>query len=318
MATQINISEFALDYMTKLSEVLDQEILRYYSDIVETVEDGDDSQQDAERLRLIILDQICSRSEDTDRLDRIVSNKSGKSEFLDRLKQDWERLPHRLVAKHWHLVRQVAATYHIDVKYDNDQEFNDIVGVAQEVLYQSAKKYMRRPRGDFKSFVWPILRQKIKEEQGRKHPVPFKIRKKLRALGDLREAYSYRTDVTLTKDVVRDALQLSEQELDELLSIEAVWGNGAEIESDVVIEDIEEPDLSPNALAILVSIENEALLKEAIDQLNDKEKALIHGLYFQDHSARELAETLDIPLNVLKKNHKKALKRLRQIVDGES
>ena len=98
---------------------------------------------------------------------------------------------------------------------------------------------------------------------------------------------------------------------------EATWGSSMEFETDVVIEDLEEPDLSPNSLAILISIENERILSEAVNRLSERERLLIQGLYFQDRTARELAEVMDISLSVLKKNHKKALKNLKQIVDDD-
>ena len=53
----------------------------------------------------------------------------------------------------------------------------------------TAEKYYWNPRGNFPNFAWNILREKIRDDQAKRHPVPFAIRKKLKALGEFRESF---------------------------------------------------------------------------------------------------------------------------------
>ena len=304
--------DYILKYMTELAASLGDDILKNYGEIVETIAEQKIDLSEA-RFNLHVLEQVWRNSKNRSRLDRMIEESTD-----DELKGHWAQLPHSLVQAHWHLPKQVAATYHQEAKYDNDQAFKDSLSVGQEALFEAAQKYFKKPKGEFKSFAWTILKQRIKEEQSRKHPIPFKVRKKLKSLGELRDEFSYRED-NLTHDIIRERMSLSEQDLESLLETEAVWGNGQDMESDVELDELEnEEDASPSALAVLVNIENERLLNDAIGNLNDKEADVIRGIYYQGLSQRELAEKLELSLGVLKKNHKKALNKLKRIVDEES
>lgn len=310
--SEIIVSEFVLDYMTRLSQLLGNDSLKHYGDIVEEIEESEQTYSN-DQLKAVILEKIRLHSDDQRTLDRHVA-KGFEGEFGHEVLTHWDTLPHRLVESHWSLIKQVSAAYHREAKLDNDHEFKDAMSVAQEALLEAANKYFKKPKDDFKSFAWKIMKQRVKEEQSRKHPVPFKVRKKLRKLADLREEYSYKED-SLSKEDIAQQLNVSDQDLDNLLETEAVWGSGLEIETDVELDDLEEADASPSALAMLVNIENERILNQAIGQLNEKEQDLIQGLYFKDQTARELAETMELSLSVLKKHHKKALIKLKRIVD---
>lgn len=222
-------------------------------------------------------------------------------------------MPHKLVELHWEIVKKAAARYHIPSKMENEAEFQELQSVGREALFLAAQKFYKKPRGSFKSFAWPLIRESMREEQARRHPVPFKIRKKLAALGRMREEAHLR-ELTLTKDVIRTRLKVSPEELQELLQIESVWGNGLEFETDVDMDDIEAPDHSLDQLSMLLEIEDQRRLDEAMKNMIGPEKVVIAKLYFEEKTLREVADEMQLSLPSFKKLHKRALGEMKKLL----
>ncbi len=222
-------------------------------------------------------------------------------------------MPHKLVELHWEIVKKAAARYHIPSKMENEAEFQELQSVGREALFLAAQKFYKKPRGSFKSFAWPLIRESMREEQARRHPVPFKIRKKLAALGRMREEAHLR-ELTLTKDVIRIRLKVSLEELQELLQIESVWGNGLEFETDVDMDDIEAPDHSMDQLSMLLEIEDQRRLDEAMKNMIGPEKLVIAKLYFEEKTLREVADEMQLSLPSFKKLHKRALGEMKKLL----
>src|SRR5690606_13066330 len=133
---------------------------------------------------------------------------------------------------------------HIPTQLENEAEFQELLSVGRETLFIAAKKYFRRPKGPFKSFVWTMLRESMRNEQLNRHPVPPRVRKKLALLGRLREDYRLR-DLRLDPQLIQKELRLDQDECRELLATEAIWGTGQAFEHDHILEELEEPDHSP-------------------------------------------------------------------------
>ncbi len=231
----------------------------------------------------------------------------------------WEaakNLPHKLVEAHWNLVRKAAGRYHVPSELENEAEFQELMSVGREALFLAAQKYYKRPRGSFRNFAWTLLRERMREEQARRHPVPAKVRKKLAALSQLRESYRL-SDKTLDRELMASHLKLAPQELQELLQIESIWGNGLEFETDVALEDLEAADHSLDQLALLLEIEDADRLDEALSYMDDLERQLIKKLYFEEKSLRQVAEEMNMSLPSFKKLHKRALTEMRLHLDDE-
>jgi RNA polymerase sigma-B factor len=248
------------------------------------------------------------------RLDRQLAALDDKSELARTLHDSAQIMPHKLVETHWELVRKAAARYHIPSKVENEAEFQELQAVGREALFRAAQKYYKKPRGPFKSFAWPLIRQSMREEQARRHPVPFKIRKKLAALAALREEAHLR-ELSFSKEEMRERLKMSPEEFHELLQIEAVWGNGLEFETEVELEDIEAPDHSLDQLSMLLEIEDQRRLDQAIAHMIDPEKTLINRLYFEEKTLREVADEMQLSLPSFKKLHKKALGEMKRLLN---
>jgi len=224
----------------------------------------------------------------------------------------WHDAPHNLVTRHYTLIRKAAATYHQKALVDDEARFNDLISVGMESLYRAARKYFLEPKGSFKALAWETLKKDFRSEQNQRHPVPAKVRKKLSLLKDVREQIANEQSVVATEKELARRLNLSEKQLNELLQVEAVWGTGADFETDVLMEDIGEPDLSPSALHMLLSSEQKHLIADAMKTLNDKEVALITEVFFKEKSLREVSDELDVPLKNLKKIYKTGLTKLRK------
>ncbi len=250
------------------------------------------------------------------RLERQLAALESHSSLGQILGSAAKSLPHKLVEEHWNLVRKAAGRYHVPTEVENEAEFQELLSVGREALFVAAQKFYRRPRGNFKNFAWTLLREKMRDEQARRHPVPAKTRKKLAALSALRESYRL-SDKTLDREAIASELKLAAPEVLELLQVESIWGNGLEFETNLVLEDLEAADQSLDQLSMLLEIEDADRLEKALAHMEGIERQVIHKLYFEEKSLRQVAEELQMSLPAFKKLHKKALTAMRFQLDDE-
>lgn len=240
-------------------------------------------------------------------------------EFMYDVKGWWGNMPHNLVAENWDLIKKAAKKFHHRQKADDDLEFNDLVSAGHEALYTAARKmYEGGDNKNFRNFAWKILKDKMQDQQGKKHPVPFNTRKKLEKLYNARVDLSCwdNGDESILK--LSEVLNLSEGEMRALMEVEAIWGAGLEIKTDVVLEELEIPDLSPDALTLMITQETNDKISEALTSLTAMQKAMIESIYFKDLTFREAAEKLEISMNRAKKTHKKAMLKLKIAFDEDA
>ena len=222
---------------------------------------------------------------------------------------------HRLIKNNWELIRKAAVRYHLPTAIDSELDFNDLLSVGNEALMLAAEKYYWKPKGNFPNFAWNMLRDKIRDDQAKRHPVPFAVRKKLKALGALREEF-YLDDKIVRIEDIKKHLDLNDHELKDLLKLEAIWGHGQDKEIDVEVDDIDQEDLAPSAVAMLIRFEDSQLVHQALSSMGAKTSAIIEGLYFKERSLRDQAEDMGISVNALKKIHKKALLEFKEALSG--
>lgn len=228
----------------------------------------------------------------------------------------WANLPHNLVRENWDLVRKAAVKYQIPSKIDPELEFDDLISVGREALFSAAQKMWDQPRENFRKFAMQILKERIKNHQSQKHPVPFKTRKKLEKLKSARESLQGK-DGAITPETLSKATGFKAEEMESLLEVEAVWGGGFEIDLSDQLEELEIPDLSPSALDLIIDQETTMLMSHALTNLTDMQRSVILSLYFKDQSFRETAKELGISLGVVKKHHRKAMDRLKGVLDAD-
>lgn len=224
-------------------------------------------------------------------------------------------LPSNLINQHQSLIRKAAATYHQQSKFDDEARFQDLLSVGWEALFLSAKKYFFFPKGNFNNFAWKNIKEAIRREQNHRHPVPVKIRKKLGRLADVREEF-FQKDIPATYDNICQRLSISFEQLEELLRVEKIWGTGQEFETGVLIEDIEQEDLSPSALSILLQKNDQIRIKKVLSKLTHNQAELIKAVFFEGSSMRSYAEQKSIPFNSVKKQYKKALHVLKEALQA--
>lgn len=229
----------------------------------------------------------------------------------------WQILPDRLVEAHWELVKKAAKRLHIPTQIEDEAEFQELMSVGREALFLAAQKFYKRPKGSFKSFAWSFMRDRMREEQRNRHPVPPSVLKKLAQLARLREDYHLR-DLRLTREIILRELKISDNEAGELLATEAVWGSGQAFEHDHVLEDLEVADFSLDQLGMILEVENAKLLEEALHELDEPESSIVRKLYFEERTFREAAEDLNLSLPAFKRYHKRALEEMREYFKGPS
>lgn len=315
----IECENFCLKYLDALTEIFGQKAPTVFSSVIEQLESlPEDSEKRTESyIRRLLLKEIYQTLPDAaKKLDKL-EKAQGHSEIEHRLIDDYKRLPEKLVADHVDLVKQIAATYHEAQDVDNEQSFNDMISVGEEALVKGARKFFEKNAEpeEFRSFIWDYIRRSMREERSREHPVPFKVRQKLKALSELRDiARVERRDLPLEE--ITAALDLGDVEASELLSIEADWGGGLDYADDVEIAEIKDEHESSSALTMLLKAESQAMLDEALASLDKREKEIIHRLYFDEEKLSNVIDTMELSQSVGKKLHKRALRKMSAIVEG--
>ena len=227
----------------------------------------------------------------------------------------WQTLPPILVKNNLDLARKAATKYHDPSRIHQELEFEDLIGIAQEALMLAAKKHFKKPRGDFRKFAMSSIQDKIKNHQSSRHPVPYKTRKKLERLREVRETTGLKShDEKTTKELSKKA-GFSEQELEGLYEVESIWGSGHFVDFGDRMEDLEVPDLSPDALSLLIDAETSMRMSQVMTELTTMQRNVILQIYFKDQSFRQVAKNLDLSLSVVKKHHKNAMQRLKKDMD---
>ncbi len=229
----------------------------------------------------------------------------------------WRNLTATLVRDNLDLVKKVASRRHQATGIDDDMSFDDLLGVGSEALLSAAKKMQTNPKTDFRKFALQVLTEKVKSHQKQNHPVPFKTRKKLERIKELRDEHNIQGYDEEDKAQLADALGVSNHEIKDLLDVEAVWGVGYDIKLGDNIEELEIPDLSPSALDLLIDHETQMRMSSAMTDLTKSQRQVILNIYFHHHSFRETAKELGVSLSAVKKHHKNAMEKLRSRLEDE-
>ena len=301
--------------LEKLSQVVELDLVSRKEEILEFMkskkEDFDFTKESSVRA---LVYAIFNDKEMQRKLDVMMQTQAKSADpVIRRIFKIWNLLPHRLIRSNWDLIKKAAIRYHLPTAIDSELDFNDLLSVGNEALMTAAEKYYWNPRGNFPNFAWNILREKIRDDQAKRHPVPFAIRKKLKALGELRESF-YLDDKIVRIADIKEHLKLNDTELKDLLKLEAIWGHGQDKEVDVEVDELEQEDLSPSAVAMLINFEESQIVSTALSNMDPKSASIVEGLYFNERSLREQAEHMGISLNALKKQHKKALVEFKEVL----
>ncbi len=72
------------------------------------------------------------------------------------------------------------------------------------------------------------------------------------------------------------------------------------------------PSVTPDPIADLCLAEEKARILEALDEISEDDKALLHLVYFQDHSPVEIARRLGLTPESIRQRKLRALARLRR------
>ena len=234
---------------------------------------------------------------------------------MHEVKGIWPNLAANLVKENYDIIKKAAAKHHRPGSNDDEMEFNDLIGVGGEALWAAAQKMEENPRNDFRKFALQVMSDKIRSHQKQKHPVPFKTRKKIERLKETREQLNIHGYSDDDKAQLADALGMTTEELRTLQEVEAVWGDGTEISMGDQLEELEIPDLSPNALDLLIDNETQMRMSSAMTSLSSMQRQVILNIYFKHNSFRETAKHLDISLKAVKKHHRHAMEKLRDYLE---
>ena len=242
------------------------------------------------------------------------SDKTASCDFKLGVVKLWPIMPTVLVETHFTMIKAAAAKYHRPQEIDDQLEFDDLISVGREALLAAALKMYRNPEQDFKNLAWQILKQKMLDEQSRKHPIPFKVRKKMTKLMELKADLSEQGKSTSHESLAKK-LKMKESEVRELLLLEASWGSGFALDSTEIDDATQVPDHSPDPLGIFIQNEDRSLIAQAMTELSQVQRLIIECVYYKEMSIREAADSLNMSIPLARKNHSKAVHMLKEILE---
>jgi RNA polymerase sigma factor (sigma-70 family) len=331
--------------LAQLERLFGLDLNEYYNDLLDALQAGaDEEEEDPDRheinetkmsdTRKMMLKELSNIPIIAARIDRVLGDfqrqideqaydycyyrseepiEQQLLEVMFEVQSIWELTPRKLVENNYHLVKKVAATYHQKKVIDDELAFTDLVSAAEEALFSAANRMHGKPKKDFRSFAWKVMKEKLEDEKTAHHPVPLKTRKKIEHLALLREHYELHGQTDEQKLQLAQYMGTTVDEINALMEIEALWGIGIIVDTGGNLEELEVADLSPDALSLLISIETSEKLREALDELPALQRKVIDHIYFKDMSLREAAASLNLSLNTIKKNHHRAMSFLKRL-----
>ncbi|OYZ89484.1 MAG: RNA polymerase subunit sigma [Rhizobiales bacterium 17-65-6] len=82
-------------------------------------------------------------------------------------------------------------------------------------------------------------------------------------------------------------------------------------------EPADEPDEAPTGEELVLTVERETRVREALSTLSTEQAAIVRLSFFSDKAHAEIARELGIPLGTVKSRVRLALAKLRTLLDGE-
>ncbi len=220
----------------------------------------------------------------------------------------------RLVEDHLDLSRRAAAMIHPRVR--QHLEFDELVALGNAGLAEAASRYDPTKGASFSTFAWYRVQGSIIDGLRRNTLLPRRVWAKLvalRAASDYLEHQSERDTGAASRGVApaakADALAAIHKAMSAIrtmyvTSLEGMRDKGFEPVSD-----------APTVTDTIDTGRIAARLREALDELPEKERALMTKHYWEGKNLLEAGAELGISKSWASRLHAQAVERLRGIVD---
>jgi RNA polymerase sigma factor for flagellar operon FliA len=222
-----------------------------------------------------------------------------------------------LILSYLWLVKHIAGR--IELKYPSKLQLDDLEGYGIVGLIDAIEKYDPGKGVQFEFYATTRIRGSMVDEIRKQNWIPRSTWVKLKNYFAVKEKMEKEMSGEVTEEKLASALKITTAELRRLTthlskysiaSLDEINGCNEENTS-YKIYNLEDHS-SPDPLDFVEKNENRAILINAIQQLNEKDK-LVLSLYYQEElTLKEIGKIMDISESRVCQLHTRAIKRLRQ------
>ncbi len=242
---------------------------------------------------------------------------------LDQLWKEYKESPTKIVkdkllVEYSYLVKYIANRVAINLPASVDK--NDLVSAGIMGLIKAVDSFEPERGFKFETLAGHKIRGAILDELRALDWVPRSVRQKSRELQRVYTRLENELGRIPYDDEVCDALQISEQEYENMLSDvapstiisleEAMPDRSSDSKEIRLIDTLEDPG-SENPLKALSFLELKDILKDTIANLPEKERLVVALYHYEELTLKEIGVVLDISESRVSQIHSKAILKLR-------
>jgi RNA polymerase sigma factor for flagellar operon FliA len=248
----------------------------------------------------------------------LVEKLENEQEYWERYKEeDDEDARNDLIVQYSPLVKHVVGK--MNQRMPPNVEYEDLNGYGMLGLIDAIEKFDHTRNIKFKTYAIPRIRGSILDELRARDWIPRSVRRKARRVDEAIEVLENRYGREPTEEEVAEYMGMTLEEFRDLLSevsgtsllsLDEMWevddsNERVPLKEAIGTDEEEQPD------SIVDREEIKQLLKEAIEELPEKEQRVIVLYYYEDLTLREISEIFDLTESRISQIHSKATSMLR-------
>ncbi|MCR5419968.1 MAG: FliA/WhiG family RNA polymerase sigma factor [Lachnospiraceae bacterium] len=233
--------------------------------------------------------------------------------WADYAKNPTRELREKIILEYAPLVKVVAGRLSMYLGYN--VEYDDLVSYGIFGLIDAIDKYDACKEVKFETYASLRIRGAILDQIRKMDWIPRTVRKRQRDISNAIKEIESRTGRNATDEEISKELGITNEEYDE-------WQSQMKVTNVISLDEFTESGGSEISESQTVSrydlpeeaIEKEELkkvLKEAMDQLTEKESQVILMYYYEDLTLKEISNILDVSESRISQLHTKALAKMK-------
>ena len=201
-------------------------------------------------------------------------------------------------------------------------EYDDLYQVASLALLKAIDRFDPSKGIKFVSFVTPTMAGEVKNyfrDRARAIRLPRRGMELSRALKSARERLEQRLERSPRVDELAQEMSLSEDDV-----LEALELGGAAFIASLDAQVAEDEDSAPLSRFLgfddpgYASFESDDMIRRAIEALDERQQAVIRGLFFDNLSQREVARRMGISQMTVSRIERQALRQMRKQIFNDN
>ena len=227
------------------------------------------------------------------------------------------RIRDHLVEQYAPLVKYVAGK--VAANLPSSVEYDDLVGYGVFGLFDAIDKFDPEKHVKFKTYAVTRIRGAMYDHLREMDWVPRSVRQKAKEIEQAVMLLEARLGRPASDSEIAGSMNLCEEEFSHLmskisstaiLSLNDIWNSGTDSEKMCIGESIESPRMM-NPDSTVEKEEIRRVIKQAINELPEKEKKVLVLYYYENLTLREIGQILDVTESRISQLHTKAIIRLK-------